>query len=180
MRRRPAGTGRNSSPVSAASEETMSREIERKFRVKEESAAAWRNAPFTGIRQGYLSMDKERIVRVRIAGDEAFLTIKGIIREASRAEYEYPVPVADASEMLESLCVRPLIEKRRYRIAHQGNLWEVDEFFGENAGLAIAEIELENPGQAFARPAWIGEEVTDDSRYYNASLVRHPYSRWKP
>ena len=158
----------------------MSREIERKFRVKEESAAAWRNAPCSEIRQGYLSMDKERIVRVRIAGDEAFLTIKGATREASRAEYEYPVPVADASEMLDSLCVRPLIEKRRYQVAHQGNLWEVDEFSGENAGLTIAEIELENPGQVFARPAWVDEEVTDDSRYYNASLVRHPYSRWKP
>jgi CYTH domain-containing protein len=158
----------------------MNREIERKFRVREECAAARRKAPCTGIRQGYLLMDKERIVRVRIAGNEAFLTIKGPTREASRAEYEYPVPVADASEMLDSLCVRPLIEKRRYRVAHQGKLWEVDEFSGENAGLTIAEIELENPGQIFARPAWIGEEVTDDARYYNASLVRHPYSRWKP
>jgi CYTH domain-containing protein len=158
----------------------MNREIERKFRVKEECAAAWRKASCSEIRQGYLSIDKERIVRVRVAGDDAFLTIKGVTLEASRAEYEYPVPVADASEMLESLCVRPLIEKRRYRIAHRGNLWEVDEFFGENTGLAIAEIELQNPGQAFARPAWIGEEVTDDPRYYNASLVRHPYSQWKP
>jgi CYTH domain-containing protein len=157
----------------------MSKEIERKFLVREESAAAWRGAPCGEIRQGYLSLDKERTVRVRVAGDEACLTIKGITCEASRSEYEYPVPIADAREMLDSLCVHPLIEKRRYRVAHQRLLWEVDEFYGDNAGLIIAEIELESANQVFGKPSWIGEEVTDDPRYYNASQVRHPYSQWK-
>ncbi|HVW63487.1 MAG TPA: CYTH domain-containing protein [Nitrosospira sp.] len=157
----------------------MGKETERKFRVDEEEAAAWRKAPYREVRQGYLSMDKDRTVRVRIAGNEAWLTIKGITRGASRAEYEYPIPIADAGEMLDHLCLRPLIDKRRYRVEHEGFLWEIDEFYEDNAGLIIAEIELESANQAFPRPPWVGAEVTHDPRYYNASLVRHPYSRWK-
>ncbi len=157
----------------------MGKEIERKFRVNKERAAAWRKAPCLEIRQGYLSLDKERTVRVRIAGGDAWLVVKGITREASRSEYEYPVPIADAGEMLDFLCLHPLIEKRRHRVEHQGFLWEVDEFYGDNAGLIIAEIELESANQTFPRPPWVDVEVTHDPRYYNASLVRHPYSLWK-
>ena len=154
----------------------MGREIERKFLV---SGDAWQEGTGTVYRQGYLSVVKERTVRVRVAGDAAYLTIKGVTENTSRAEYEYPVPVADAEEMLDNLCLRPLIEKRRHRIEYRGMTWEVDEFFGDNEGLILAEIELEDPEQPFDRPSWIGAEVSDDPRYYNANLVENPYTRWK-
>ena len=154
----------------------MGKEIERKFLV---TGNAWRKGGSNEYRQGYLSIDKERTVRVRIAGDTAFLTVKGITEGATRAEYEYPIPVADAKAMLESLCLRPLIEKRRYRVQHGGMTWEIDEFLGENAGLVVAEIELVNAQQPFDKPAWVGEEVTSDPRFYNASLVARPYSTWE-
>lgn len=130
------------------------------------------------LRQGYLSSAPDRTVRVRIEDDKAMLTIKGRNRGATRTEWEYPVPVVDAQAMLDTLCERPVIEKYRYRISWQGMMWEVDEFLGENAGLVVAEIELESEQQEFARPEWVGEEVTHDPRYFNANLLRHPYSRW--
>ena len=154
----------------------MASEIERKFLV---SSQGWRNGDATEYRQGYLGLDKERTVRVRAAGDTAFLTIKGITRGATRQEFEYEIPLADANQMLDTLCHRPLIEKRRYRVRHSGLDWEIDEFFGDNAGLVVAEVELESEDQAFDRPDWLGQEVTSDPRYYNASLVQHPYSAWK-
>ncbi len=154
----------------------MPTEIERKFLV---TGHGWRGGQFSDYRQGYLSIDKERNVRVRIAGSEAFITIKGITHNVSRPEYEYAIPVADAEEMLDSLCLQPLITKRRYRIEHRGMTWEVDEFTGSNSGLVVAEIELEHEEQSFEAPDWIGDEVTNDSRYYNASLVDAPYSSWK-
>jgi len=153
----------------------MSKEIERKFLV---TGDAWRQGASSNYRQGYLSIAKERTVRVRLAGDAARLTVKGITENATRAEYEYPIPVADAEAMLDNLCLRPLIEKRRYLVEYHGMTWEVDEFLGDNAGLVVAEIELEHPQQAFDKPDWIGAEVTDDPRYYNANLVEEPYSRW--
>lgn len=153
----------------------MGKEIERKFLV---SGEGWREGDASDYRQGYLNLDKERTVRVRIAGDAGRITVKGVTRGATRAEYEYPVPVEDAAAMLDDLCLRPLIEKRRYLVDYHGMTWEVDEFSGENAGLVVAEIELEDPDQPFDRPPWLGEEVTDDPRYYNASLVQKPYSRW--
>jgi len=154
------------------------KEIERKFLVDDRSGS-WRSTGYSEIRQGYLSTDKHRTVRVRTAGDAAYLTIKGITEGATRAEYEYPIPVADAGEMLDTLCLRPLIEKRRHRVEYAGLIWEVDEFYGDNDGLIIAEVELESARQAFDKPPWAGAEVTDDPRYYNANLVGNPYTKWK-
>ena len=153
----------------------MSLEIERKFLV---IGDAWRGDDYQDYRQGYLNLDKERTVRVRLAGDRAFLTVKGITEHATRAEYEYAIPVTDADAMLRHLCLHPLIEKRRYRIEHAGMVWVIDEFRGENAGLVVAEIELQHEGQTFEKPDWVGEEVTKDKRYYNANLVSAPYSTW--
>ena len=153
----------------------MGVEIERKFLL---SGDGWRNlGTAVPMRQGYLSSDKARVVRVRIEGDHACITIKGKSSGATRGEWEYAVPVADAEELL-ALCEQPLVEKVRRRIDYQGHTWEVDEFFGVNQGLVVAEIELGAEDEAFARPAWIGEEVTDDPRYYNSSLVKKPYSAW--
>lgn len=153
----------------------MGMEIERKFLIEGDG---WRKDRGTRIRQGYLSTNEERTVRVRTAGNKATLTIKGITVGATRAEYEYQIPMSDAEEMLNHLCERPLIEKRRYRIEHAGLVWEVDEFFGANNGLVIAEVELESEGQSFDIPPWIGKEVTDDPRYFNANLVSRPYETW--
>jgi len=154
----------------------MAIEIERKFLLADDS---WRGlGSGSHYRQGYLSTEPGRTVRVRVAAGKGYLTIKGKTINASRAEYEYAIPLQDASAMLDELCKRPLIEKTRYRIEYQGLLWEVDEFEGENAGLVIAEVELAAEGQAVVLPAWIGEEVTADSRYYNASLIANPFSRW--
>jgi len=152
-------------------------EIERKFLVRDDR---WRHLGGEGClyRQGYLSTDPARSVRVRIAGDEAALTIKGKARGMIRSEFEYPVPVSEAREMLDKLCLKPQIEKRRYRIEIDGKCWEIDDFSGENSGLILAEVELDNPGEQIHIPDWIGMEVTDDSRYYNSSLVANPYSVW--
>lgn len=152
----------------------MGIEIERKFLVVGD---AWRNAPAVFYSQGYLSRDKARTVRIRIAGDEAFLTIKGVSVGASRAEFEYPIPAWDARELL-AMCEQPLIEKNRYKILHEGFIWEVDEFLGENRGLIVAEIELPAEDTDFTLPAWVGEEVTSDARYFNSNLSITPFSRW--
>ncbi len=156
----------------------MAIEIERKFRVRSD---AWRQAA-TGehYRQGYLSTVAERTVRVRVAGDVGYLTIKGATRGATRAEYEYVISGDDAHAMLDNLCLRPLIEKTRYTLEYQGLVWEIDVFEGDNAGLVIAEVELESEEQDIALPDWIGEEVTGDVRYYNANLVANPYCNWRP
>jgi adenylate cyclase len=155
----------------------MGTEIERKFLLTSDE---WRELG-DGIeyRQGYLLSQQRRTVRVRIAGDKAFLTIKGPASGISRMEFEYLIPVEDATVMLAELCDQPIIEKKRHRIPYQGFVWEVDEFFGENAGLLVAEIELASEGQEFVKPPWIGEEVSADGRYSNASLVTHPFSAWK-
>ena len=153
----------------------MALEIERKFLVKE---GTWRNEKGTKYRQGYLSSIKERTVRVRIIDKNGYLTIKGISRGAVRVEYEYEIPNAEAVAMLNDLCEKPLIEKRRYKIEFKGLVWEVDEFFGENQGLIVAEVELESEDQAFTKPEWVGEEVTSDPKYFNANLIHHPYSKW--
>ncbi|MFM8354752.1 MAG: CYTH domain-containing protein, partial [Gammaproteobacteria bacterium] len=151
-------------------------EIERKFRVHGE---AWRiGATGTRFRQGYLVANPSRSVRVRVAGSTATLTIKGAAQGALRAEFEYTIPLADAETLLETLCERPLIEKTRWLCAWQGYLWEVDEFEGDNAGLVIAELELAHPSERPPLPPWVGEEVTDDPRYLNANLIRHPWRDW--
>jgi len=154
----------------------MATEIERKFLVKDDT---WRGLGEGGhYRQGYLSTEPDRTVRVRVVAGKGYLTIKGRTVDATRAEYEYVIPLADANAMLDELCERPLIEKTRYRIDCQGLLWEVDEFEGENAGLVIAEVELASADQVVALPDWVGEEVTTDPRYYNANLIANPFSRW--
>lgn len=154
----------------------MPTEIERKFLVKSEE---WRNLA-TGIiyRQGYIATKKGTTVRVRLAGNLGYLTIKGTTKGISRAEYEYEIPAEDAQEMLNNLCEPPLIEKTRYKIAIDDLIWEVDEFVGENQGLIVAEVELIEANQTINLPAWIGQEVSDDARYYNANLVQHPFSQW--
>ena len=154
----------------------MTIEIERKYLV---SGEGWRTHG-SGIpyRQGYLSTVPERTVRVRLIRDKGYLTIKGLFVGATRAEYEYEIPAGEASEMLDNLCERPLIEKIRYRVEHQGLTWEVDEFDGDNAGLIIAEVELDKEDQAVTLPDWVGQEVTGDRRYYNANLIAEPFTRW--
>ncbi|GAB3377924.1 CYTH domain-containing protein [Massilia agri] len=154
----------------------MGVEIERKFLV---SGDAWRTLgePVL-LRQGYLSADPERTVRVRIEGEQGVLTIKSKNEGASRGEWEYPIPLADAEELLDRLCERPLVEKYRRRIVVKGFTWEVDEFLGENAGLVVAEIELPAEDTVFDLPDWIAREVTGERRYYNSSLIRLPYSKW--
>jgi len=154
----------------------MGKEIERKFLV---SGEAWRSLG-EGIRyrQGYLSTVKERTVRVRTIGDKGYLTIKGVTQGFTRVEYEYEIPIEDANAQLDDLCERPLIDKVRYKIPYGDHTWEVDEFFAENAGLVIAEVELESEDQPFEKPEWIGEEVSDDSRYFNANLIANPYQQW--
>lgn len=154
----------------------MGLEIERKFLV---CADDWKGlANPVAMRQGYISSDPARIVRVRIEGEQACLTIKGKTQGISRAEWEYSIPVSEAEQMLTNLCDGQLIEKNRYRINYQGFVWEVDEFFGRNQGLVVAEIELSSEDQEFPRPSWIGEEVSEDFRYANASLLTHPYQAW--
>ncbi len=153
----------------------MAVEIERKFLVK---GTQWRQGAGVRLSQGYLNRDQERTVRVRIAGDKSFLTIKGVTRGTSRAEFEYAIPVADAEQLLE-LSDGPIIQKTRYIVVHDGLTWEVDEFQGDNAGLVVAEVELTSEDQAFTRPPWLGSEVTHDPRYYNSSLAAHPYSQWR-
>lgn len=154
----------------------MAVEIERKFLIKNDS---WRQlSKGKTYRQGYLSSDKERTVRVRTAGDKGYLTIKGITIGATRVEYEYEIPLGDAISMLDELCIYPLIEKTRYEIRSDGLVWEVDEFEGANQGLIIAEVELETEDQVFTAPDWVGEQVTGDPRYYNVNLIENPFTTW--
>ncbi len=151
-------------------------EIERKFLL---CGTQWKKeAKSTRMRQGYLNDDKERTVRVRIVGNKGFLTIKGKNNGAVRTEFEYEIPFQDADRMLDELALKPLIEKTRHVVQHAGHTWEIDEFEGDNLGLIVAEIELTSESEVFDKPDWIGKEVTGDTRYYNSSLVKHPYCRW--
>ena len=153
----------------------MGKEIERKFLVASDE---WRSlAKATRYRQGYLSSTKERVVRVRTIDDNGFLTIKGITQGLTRLEFEYDIPAKDAASLLD-LCEKPLIEKTRSRISIEELVWEVDEFFGDNAGLIVAEVELEDEGQTFEKPSWIGAEVSGDPRYFNSNLIKHPFTKW--
>lgn len=152
-------------------------EIERKFLVRGD---AWRSRAESSkeIRQGYLCLDPDRTVRARLSGEKGTLTIKGRSRGAVRAEYEYAIPADEARELLDRLCLPPLIEKTRHLVRADGLLWEVDVFSGENAGLVVAEVELDDAAQEVPLPDWVGDEVTDDPRYLNANLVAKPWSRW--
>lgn len=153
----------------------MGKEIEKKFLVRGQE---WQSLA-TGVlfRQGYLNSTKERVVRVRTMGEVAALTIKGITVGATRLEFEYDIPLADAEQLLE-LCEQPLIEKTRYKIPHEGLVWEIDQFHGVNQGLVVAECELESEEQAIAKPDWVADEVTGDPRYFNSNLIAHPFSTW--
>ncbi|HHB11734.1 MAG TPA: CYTH domain-containing protein [Chromatiales bacterium] len=155
----------------------MPTEIERKFVVVSED---WRAHMVRSVRyrQGYLANNARCSVRVRVAGKDARLNIKSAGLNVRRAEYEYRIPPEEADEMLDALCEHPLIEKVRHDVRWMGWNWEVDVFEGENAGLVVAEIELEAEDQAFPLPPWVGPEVSHDARYYNVNLVTHPYSRW--
>jgi CYTH domain-containing protein len=156
----------------------MASEIERKYLVRKD---LWKpKAAGVLYRQGYLSSAKDRVVRARIAGEAAYLTVKGVTAGITRLEFEYSIPVADAAIMLERICERPLIEKTRYREDFEGHCWEIDEFHGDNAGLTIAEIELGSDAERYALPPWITQEVSHDPRYYNSNLGRNPYKNWKP
>ncbi len=154
----------------------MGQEIERKFLVTNDG---WRtDDPGQPLRQGYIPTQDARTVRVRVAGQQGYLTIKGPSVGMVRSEFEYPIPLGDAETMLLTLCQPPLIEKQRYRIPLDDVVWEVDEFFGANAGLIIAEVELQAPDQPISLPDWIGEEVTYDLRYSNSNLACHPFTEW--
>lgn len=154
----------------------MGKEIEKKYLVTDDSYK--RLAQPKLYRQGYLSSSPDRVVRVRIVDDKAFITIKGPASGATRDEYEYEIPREDAQEMLNNLCEKPIIEKHRYIIDYSGRKWEVDEFHGENEGLVITEIELEDINQEYEMPLWVGEEVTADQRYANSNLIKNPFSKW--
>jgi adenylate cyclase len=155
----------------------MALEIERKFLVRSDE---WRAQVQSRelLKQGYLTAGAACSIRARVAGERAWLNIKAKRSGMTRLEFEYPIPRADADEILGELCNGPLLEKYRHRIPAGELVWEIDEFLGANAGLIVAEIELPSEQAQFARPAWLGEEVTDDVRYYNFNLVQKPYREW--
>lgn len=163
--------------IGAASIADVGTEIERKFLVTDD---AWRGRASRSRRivQGYLANTERGSIRVRIAGEDAALNIKSMTLGVERSEFDYPIPLADAEHILQQLCMQPLIEKTRYDLKAGAHLWEIDEFQGANAGLVVAEIELTRSDEPFERPAWLGEEVSDDPRYYNVCLVTHPYCNW--
>jgi adenylate cyclase len=155
----------------------MPTEIERKFLVANDQ---WREQADGGtcMRQGYLCADRQRAVRIRLSDTSARLTIKGAGQGISRSEYEYDIPESDAREMLQSLCVHEPIAKTRYRVRHGAHVWEVDVFEGANAGLVLAEVELDEAHESVELPDWVGPEVSGDEHYYNAYLARHPFTCW--
>lgn len=155
----------------------MALEIERKYLVKNDSFKAHAHQ-HTRLRQGYLSTQKDATVRLRLIHGQGILTIKGPSKGATRSEFEYNIPPQDAEEMLDTLCSGGLIEKIRFEVTHKDHLWVVDVFEGANLGLIVAEIELLSEDEPFAIPHWLGDEVTDDPRYFNSKLLTHPYTAW--
>ncbi|MDH5599924.1 MAG: CYTH domain-containing protein [Gammaproteobacteria bacterium] len=155
----------------------MATEIERKFLLKDDS---WKKEAGQGTRysQGYLVGSAFASVRVRIQGEQAFLNIKSATIDITRQEYEYEIPLDEAGEMLETLCEKPLIDKTRYCLRVGQHEWEIDVFAGDNEGLIVAEIELNNKDEHYDKPAWLGAEVSNDARYYNVNLVKHPFKDW--
>jgi len=154
----------------------MGKEIERKYLV---DTSRWRpQGAGTRFKQGYLNSQKERVVRVRIEGDRAKLTIKGPSVGVTRSEFEYPLPLEDAAALLDNLCEQPLIDKHRHAEVHGGKTWEIDVFHGDNEGLVVAEIELSSEDESFALPPWAVREVSSDPRYFNSNLLKNPYKQW--
>ena len=154
----------------------MALEIERKYLIDLEKIGILENG--IRIKQGYLSTDKNAVVRVRIKNDKSYLTIKGSNCGIARLEFEYEIPLDEANEMIEKLCQKPVIDKTRYIINHENHTWEVDVFYGDNDGLVVAEVELSSEDEAINLPLWIKEEVSHDDRYYNSNLMKHPYKDW--
>jgi len=154
----------------------MAIEIERKFLVKEKPFSIAKRS--LKINQGYIINEKSKVIRVREKGDDYFLTIKGNNIGISRLEYDFPISKDDAKELIFHFCKTTLIEKTRHYIEHEEHTWEVDEFHGKNNGLIVAEIELESEDEKFEIPDWVGEEVTQDDRYYNMNLAIHPFTSW--
>ena len=154
----------------------MAIEIERKFLVKEKPFSIAKRS--LKINQGYIINEKSKVIRVREKGDDYFLTIKGNNIGISRLEYDFPISKEDAKELIFHFCKTTVIEKTRHYIEHKGHTWEVDEFHGKNNGLIVAEIELESEDEKFEKPDWVGEEVTQDDRYYNMNLAIHPFTSW--
>jgi len=156
----------------------MATEIERKFLVTSNS---WREQVTRqkSIKQGYFGPPNKASIRIRIDGDSANINIKSATLDIVRREYEIPVPLSDAEEMLRDLCERPFIEKVRYLVPVGKHTWEIDEFAGDNQGLIVAEIELSSPDEDFEKPDWLGNEVSHDERYYNVRLVKNPYRNWR-
>ena len=156
----------------------MGKEIERKYAV---DTAAWKpQGAGIHFKQGYLNSQKERVVRVRIEGDRAKLTVKGPSIGVTRSEFEYAIPVEDAALLLDNLCEQPLIDKHRHKEIHGGKTWEIDVFHGDNEGLVVAEIELASEDEKFEAPAWAVREVSSDPRYFNSNLLKHPFRNWVP
>ena len=155
----------------------MAVEIEHKFLVRDER---WRREVERSVRmrQGYLTSDARCSVRVRVAGEQGHLNVKSGTLGIQRSEYEYLIPLAEAEEILDTLCEQPLLEKTRHFVRFGGHLWEIDEFEGDNAGLIVAEVELSRTDEPFDRPDWLGVDVSHDIRYYNSQLARHPYRTW--
>ena len=155
----------------------MALEIEHKFLLANDS---WRQevSHSTHYKQGYLSSSPVSSIRVRVSANQAWLNIKSATIGNSRQEYEYEIPLADAHSILDDLCVKQLIEKIRHLVEKDQHVWEIDEFLGDNAGLIVAEIELSAQDEVFAKPDWVGEDVTQDVSYYNNSLCRHPFKDW--
>ena len=154
----------------------MPKEIERKFLVIDDS---WRkNALKEELKQGYILREKNRVVRIRTVDAKGYITVKALVSGIERLEFEYEIPYDDAIEMLDKFCTKPLIEKTRHLVIHNGQLWEIDEFHSDNRGLIVAEAELESAGQALDLPVWAGKEVSEDPRYYNANLSLVPYTSW--
>ena len=157
----------------------MGIEIERKFLVNHDAWGKINKPEGKRYRQGYILSDETRTVRIRVADDAAFITLKGRASGISRSEFEYPIPVNDGQAILDEMATSS-VEKTRYGINYAGNLWEVDVFTGDNSGLIVAEIELTAPNQQFEKPHWVGQEVSDDGRYTNAALSIYPYRNWAP
>jgi len=152
-------------------------EIERKFLLANDD---WRDevARSSRIRQGYLGKLDKASVRIRVAGDSANINVKSATLGMRRMEYEYEIPLGEAEEMLDQLCEQPQVDKTRFIVERGAHVWEIDEFYADNTGLIVAEVELNSETEVFEKPAWLGEEVTEDPRYYNVNLIKHPFKNW--
>jgi len=152
-------------------------EIERKFLL---ASNDWQNEVIRSsrIRQGYLGKIDKASVRIRVQGDRANINVKSATLDMRRMEYEYEIPLDEAEEMLDQLCAKPQIDKTRFIVEHGSHVWEIDEFYGDNEGLLVAEVELASEDEEFEKPGWLGEEVTENPRYYNVNLNKHPFKQW--